>query len=249
VLERHGWRYVNCNVWDKGKGHIAGNVNTRRIRRFPVVTEVCVQYVKEVRIAGLTLKEWLRAEWVRSGLSLRQANEACGVKDAAVRKYFDQGHLWYYPPPEAFGRLSDYANTHGEPRGRPYFSRDGLAPMTQEQWARLRTVFHCPHGHTNVWRRDALRGSERIKVAGTGGRAAHLNQKPLDLMRLIIEASSSVGDVVWEPFGGLFSASIAAARSGRVAYASELDGTYFTAGVERARREIAGGRRDATPNG
>jgi hypothetical protein len=50
ILEKFGWRYVNCNIWNKGKGHIAGNVNTEKIRRFPVVTEVCVQYVREVKI-------------------------------------------------------------------------------------------------------------------------------------------------------------------------------------------------------
>lgn len=27
VLEANGWRYVNANIWNKGKGHIAGNVN------------------------------------------------------------------------------------------------------------------------------------------------------------------------------------------------------------------------------
>lgn len=47
VLERHGWRYAGFNVWDKGLGHIAGNVNTRTIRRFPVVTEACAQYVMD----------------------------------------------------------------------------------------------------------------------------------------------------------------------------------------------------------
>ena len=26
VLEKHGFRYVQCNVWNKGSGHIAGNV-------------------------------------------------------------------------------------------------------------------------------------------------------------------------------------------------------------------------------
>ena len=31
VLERYGWRYVNANIWDKGLGHIAGNVNTKKI--------------------------------------------------------------------------------------------------------------------------------------------------------------------------------------------------------------------------
>ena len=52
MLEKQGWRYVNANIWNKGKGHIAGNVNTRKIRRFPVVSEVCVQYVFQARIDG-----------------------------------------------------------------------------------------------------------------------------------------------------------------------------------------------------
>ena len=39
ILEKYGWRYVNCNSWNKGRGHIAGNVNTAKIRRFPVVSE------------------------------------------------------------------------------------------------------------------------------------------------------------------------------------------------------------------
>lgn len=93
LLERHGWRYINANIWNKGIGHIAGNVNTAKIRRFPVVSEVCVQYVFEARVRGTSLREWLLTEWKRTGLAMRLANDACGVKDAAVRKYMDQGHL------------------------------------------------------------------------------------------------------------------------------------------------------------
>ncbi len=233
VLERYGWRYVNANVWDKGKAHIAGNVHTALIRRFPVVTELCVQYVFEARIDGLPLKQWLRREWTRTGLPLREANRACGVKDAATRKYLDQGHLWYFPPPEAFDRLARYANTHGRPEGRPYFTQNGGRPMNARDWALMRSKFRCPVGYTNVWQRNPLNGSERAKVSSVKRRAVHLNQKPLDLMRLIIEASSEAGDVVWEPFGGLFSATLAAKFAGRRAFAAELDPTYFQLGISR----------------
>lgn len=234
VLEKYGFRYINCNIWDKGKGHIAGNVNTAKIRRFPVVTEVCVQYVFEARIDGQQLKRWLREEWRRTGLTLRKANEACGVKDAAVRKYLDQGHLWYFPPPAAFQMLADYANKHGRPEGRPYFSRDGANPMTAEQWSEMRSTFNCPHGFTNVWQRNALRGDERIRDGGRRGKAVHLNQKPLDLVRMTIEASSNEGDVVWEPFGGLFTGCVAARALGRRAFGCEIDPTYFQFGARRA---------------
>lgn len=235
VLERNGWRYVNANVWNKGKAHIAGNVNTAKIRRFPVVSEVCVQYVFEPKLDGLTLQRWLYREWKRSGLPMRRANEACGVKDVAVRKYLDQGHLWYYPPPEMFEKMVLYANEHGDPNGKPYFSEDGRTPMTAEDWVRYRSKFNCPMGYTNVWDRGALHGRERVKVPSVSAKAAHLNQKPLDLMRLIIEAASDAGDVVWEPFGGLFSASLAARQTGRRAFSCEVDPTYFQLGVERFR--------------
>ena len=233
VLERHGWRYVNANIWDKGIGHIAGNVNTKKIRRFPVVSEMCVQYVYEARIDGRLLKHWLLAEWKRTGLPVKTANTACGVADAAVRKYLDQGHLWYWMPVEMFEKLMIYANEHGKPSGRPYFSVDGVAPMSKEEWFKTRTRFECPHGVTNVWQRPAVRGAERIKTHGTSGKAVHLNQKPLDLMSRIVEASTIKEEVIWEPFGGLFTGSVAARRLGRKAFGAEIDSTYFQYGVER----------------
>lgn len=231
VLERYGWRYVGANIWDKGLAHIAGNVNTAKIRQFPVVTEVCVQYVFEPRINGMLLKEWLLSEWKRAKLAVKRANDACGVRDAASRKYLNQGHLWYFPPPDKFQMLADYANTHGEQAGKPYYSFDGVRPVTGEQWAKMRAKFNCPHGVTNVWRRDPLHGSERIKIPS--GKAAHLNQKPLDLLERILLASSDIGDVVWEPFGGLFSATFAARNHQRRAYAAEIDTTYYQYGVKR----------------
>lgn len=239
ILEKHGWRYVNANVWNKGKGHIAGNVNTSKIRRFPVVSEVCVQYVFEAKINNQPLKTWLFQEWKRSGLPFRKANEACGVADVATRKYLDQGHLWYYPPPEMFEKLQRYANEQGDPSGKPYFSVDGVQPGTAEQWSGMRSKFHCPHGFTNVWERGALRGSERFKANGESGKAIHLNQKPLDLIEMIIRASSDQGDVVWEPFGGLFTACIAARISNRRAFGAEIDPTYFHYAMKRLTQESA----------
>lgn len=233
TLEAYGWRYVNANIWNKGKGHIAGNVNTKRIRRFPVVSEMCVQYVYEAKVDGLLLKEWLLREWKRTGLPLRKANEACGVADAAVRKYLDQGHLWYFPPPEMFVNMQEYANSHGDPEGRPYFSIDGTRPATHADWAAMRAKFDCPHGFTNVWNRPPLHGKERYKVKRDTGKAIHLNQKPLDLTSMIIQASSNDRDVVWEPFGGLFTACIAARSLNRLSFGAELDPTYFYHAVNR----------------
>lgn len=233
LLERYGWKFVGCNIWDKGIAHIAGNVNTQRIRKFPVVSEVCAHYVFEPKINGMSLKEWLKSEWKRTGLPLKEANLACGVKDAAVRKYLDQGHLWYFPPADAFEQMAQYANKNGNKSGQPYFSVDLKRPLTGAEWEKFRAKFKCPHAQTNIWHRQSLKGSERIKASELGVKAAHLNQKPLDLMKLIIEASSDVGDVIWEPFGGLFSASLAGYKLGRKVYSCEIDKDYFSLGVNR----------------
>ena len=233
ILEKYGWRYVNCNLWNKGKGHIAGNVNTAKIRRFPVASEVCAHYVYEAKINNLTLQDWLRSEWKKTKLPMKKANEACGVKAAAVRKYLDPGHLWYFPPKDMFEKMARYANTYGDPEHMPYFSLDGKNILSANEWGKMRAKFNCPHGYTNIWERSALRGKERIKAPKKAGKAAHLNQKPLDLMRLIIEASTDQNDIIWEPFGGLFSASLAAKMLNRKAYAAELDRDYFTLGTQR----------------
>ena len=237
ILIESGWRYRSCHVWDKGPGHVAGNANTKTLRKFPVVTEVCVQYVRaaEFEADGRTLdmQAWLRFEWARTGLPFSKANEACGVANAATRKYLTACHLWYYPPPAAFARLAAYANEHGDRAGRPYFSLDGRRAVSPAEWERLRAKFTCEVGVTNVWREAPVRGAERLK---TGRAAAHLNQKPLRLLELALRASSDPNDVVWEPFGGLCSTAVAALRLGRRCYASEILPEYFDAARQRLER-------------
>jgi site-specific DNA-methyltransferase (adenine-specific) len=125
LLGRHGWDYVQLIIWDKGIAHIAGNVNGQTIRRFPIVTEVCAPYQRRIELPGRTgpvaARDWLRGEWQRAGLPLRAAGRACGVKDAATRKYLTRDRHWYWPPGLMVQRLAGYANAGGDPAGRPYF--------------------------------------------------------------------------------------------------------------------------------
>lgn len=234
ILKKYGWDYVSCNIWDKGMSRAAGDTNTKKLRRFPQVTEVCVQYVRrpefKVGNQSLGMQEWLRHEWERAGLPLSKTNEACGVKDAATRKYFTKDHLWYFPPPEKFERLAEYANKHGDPKGRPYFSIDGRRPLMSKEWSKMRAKFHCEIGVTNVWGVPLLHGAERFKK---GGKAVHPNQKPLELIELTIRASSDEGDVVWEPFGGLCTAAIAAHKLRRKCFSAEANGNLFYMAVQR----------------
>ncbi|MDM8549241.1 DNA methyltransferase [Desulfobacterales bacterium HSG2] len=234
ILKKNNWEYVSCHIWDKGIQHIAGNSNSKTLRKLPVVTEVCVQYVKKpiftVDGATVEMKEWLRHEWKRSGLPFNTANEACGVKNAATRKYLTKCSLWYFPPADAFEKLSDYANTYGREGGKPYFSLDGVKTIKKEDWKKMRSKFKCPHGITNVWSEPPLNGEERIKI---GSKAFHLNQKPLLFMNRTIQLSSDPGDLVFEPFGGLCSGVFAAHQIERKGMAAEINESVFDKAVER----------------
>lgn len=241
VLVANGWEYRCCNIWDKGLGHVAGNANTQTLRKFPVVTEVCVHYVKEAHFqAGeqvLSMQEWLRSEWQRSGLPLRLANEACGVLNAATRKYLTNDHLWYYPPVEAFVQLAQYANRHGKPEGRPYFSTNGKTPISGDEWGKMRAKFYCGVGITNVWQAPQVSGEERIQGSRNGMKykfsSLHGSQKPLHLIERAIRACTDPDDVVWEPFGGLCPGAVVAYHLHRAYVGAEIVPEFYLAATER----------------
>lgn len=171
------------------------------------------------------------------GLPLRLANDACGVLNAATRKYLTADHLWYYPPADAFQKLAAYANRHGRPDGRPYFSLDGVRPIGESEWARLRAKFDCEVGVTNVWREPQVAGGERIQGLRNGMRykfrSLHGSQKPLTFVDRTIRACTEPGDVVWEPFGGLCPGAVACHHLGRRYFGAEIIPEFFQAAVER----------------
>lgn len=229
-LEVNGWDYEQTFIWNKGIGHVAGNVNSKTIRQAPVVTEVCVRYTKKVTIENaegesLELRDWLRNEWKRTGIPFSKTNEACGVKNAATRKYFTNDGMWYFPPANAMKMISDYANANGNPEGRPYFSINGQM-MTEELWNSMRAKWNHIHGYTNVWNQPALHSRERLKDT-VGHKSLHYNQKPISIIEYIIKTSSDQNDVVWDPFAGLATTALCCRNLNRSCYSAEISERTF----------------------
>lgn len=236
LLEKMGWEYLSCNIWNKGIQHIAGNCNLKVLKSFPVVTEVCIQYVKRPKFElfdeAVNLKEWLRFEWSRTGLSLYQANKACGIANAASRKYLTKDHLWYPPPAAHFDKMVKYANMNGIVSGRPYFSVDSKTPLLRKEYEGLFPIFNGKYGITNVWNVPPLHTKERIKINGSK-KYFHLNQKPVKLIEMLIETSSQENSVIWEPFGGLMTIALSAYLLNRKAFAAEINESIFTKALSR----------------
>lgn len=244
LLVANGWEYVQLVTWDKGIAHVAGNVNGNTIRQCPVVTEVSALYRRKPTVVladgnVVTLQDWFRGEWKRAGLTQKQANEACGTKSAASRKYLTGDAQWYLPPKDMLDKMIAYANEHGRPEGRPYFSQDEMDSVScTPKWEAVRGTWNHEHGITNVWSRNPLAGEERIRHDGKG-KSLHLNQKPLDLMERQVRLASNEGDVVWEPFGGLASASVAAVRLGRWAFVAEPSESFAEIAERRLEEAVA----------
>jgi len=238
-LDKGGWDYQELCVWNKGVSHIAGNVNSKTIRGVPVVTEVCARYTRRVFLADaagdpVPLKQWVRSEWERSGVPLARANEACGVKNAATRKYMTKDGLWYFPPPEMMVGMAEYLAAHGRPSARPYFSLDGTSPLSAEAWRLMRAKWNHVHGVTNVFDVAPLHGRERLRHAQSG-KALHYNQKPMEIVDHLIAATTDPGEMVWDPFAGLATVGVAANRSARRCYCSEISAEVYASAAKRLR--------------
>jgi site-specific DNA-methyltransferase (adenine-specific) len=243
LLNDNGWIYKETLTWNKGKSHIAGKVNSKTIRGLPVVTEIAVRYIRKpiIKADGINtdLKEWLRTEWLRSKLPLNKANEACGVKNVATRKYLTKDDLWYWPPIEAIQKMSDYCNKNGDIKGKPYFNltqQDNWMDL-KKQWNDnikinlLRAKWNHQHGLTNVWDIPPLRNQERLKKKNGG--SLHINQKPLEIIKKQIELSTCENDIIWEPFGGTGTVAFASKELGRKYYVSENNKEYYNIIIER----------------
>lgn len=80
-----------------------------------------------------------------------------------------------------------------------------------------------------------LRRGSVISVPRVGATAIrhHPTEKPVLLLRQLIESSTSIGDTVLDPFAGTGSTLVAAVLEGRKAIGVEIDSDYVSVAVDR----------------
>ena len=67
----------------------------------------------------------------------------------------------------------------------------------------------------------------------------HPTEKPVDILRQLIESSSVMGEIVYDPFAGSGSTLIAAAMEDRIAVGCEIEERYCEAAAKRFESEIS----------
>ncbi len=83
----------------------------------------------------------------------------------------------------------------------------------------------------SVWKIGICQGSERIK--DSDGNKLHSTQKPEELLYRIINISSNLNDIVFDPFGGTFTTATVAKKCGRKYISFDSNEKYVEYGQKR----------------
>jgi site-specific DNA-methyltransferase (adenine-specific)/modification methylase len=106
------------------------------------------------------------------------------------------------------------------------FNNDELKTINPEK-----QIDGSPKAMRDVWPLPLVQGKERIR--GKDNRAAHPTQKPEELLKRIIVASSNKGDVVLDPFLGSGTTTHVAKKLGRKWIGIEKEGKYIEVAKKR----------------
>lgn len=83
------------------------------------------------------------------------------------------------------------------------------------------------------------KGSVLREQRPSGKQARHPTEKPIGILRQMIESSSMLGEIVYDPFCGSASTLVAAAKEDRIAIGCEVDERYCEIAAERLFKECS----------
>lgn len=206
-LEEIGLELRQQIIVDKGMRSVSGRA-TKKYKIFPNTTESILFIIKDNK---QFVKPFLKEKQKELGLTAKQINEALGVKS-------NGGGMWsiytgkniceQFPTEELWGKLSNILHFD-----LPYKN--------------VAQTFNPQMGYTDVWTDIDFYKEKHL----------HPTQKPIKLIRRLIEASSNVGDIVLDPFSGAGSTQISCVQLKRHYIGIELDTAYYNIGLQRIAEE------------
>lgn len=229
MLSRH-FRVLNHLVWAKNYPQ-AKNVTSRRANKstlrsfFPDSERIIFAEKKgmDPSINGngagafTSLQEYLEGGRTRAGITKAQISRAWreryGSGGGMVNHWFGKSQ-WTMPTEEHYGWLQEVLNPH---LPRPYAD-------LKEEYHRLRRPFQVGSScYSDVWFFNTVNGAK----------SKHPCEKPVDLMRHIVECSTQVGDCILDCFSGSGATGEACLLSGRSFLGIEKDPAYAEASKTR----------------
>jgi adenine-specific DNA-methyltransferase len=206
---------LNHIIWRKPSGRHNG-CNKESLRRyFPQTEHIMFAESKKKRpFAFEPIRRYLDDARAAAGISRKQIDQACSCQMSG--HWFDRSQ-WSFPSRTHYQTMD---RLFGGPL-KPYMKLKAEYKAIKEQRRHFSVTKHVPY--TNVW--------DFKPVQWYPGK--HPCEKPMDLMRHIIEASSSPGDVVLDTFTGSGSTAIACLEVDRTFIGCEMGEMEFDGAVKR----------------
>lgn len=194
-------------IIDKGLRSVSGRA-TKKYKMFPNVTESILFIIKDNK---QFIKPFLKERQKELGFTSRQINEKLGVKS-------NGGGMWsiytgknvceQFPTKEIWNKLENVLEFN-----YPY--------------EMISQTFNPKMGLTDVWTDIDFYEEKHL----------HPTQKPIKLLKRLIETSSNENDLVLDPFSGVGSTQIACIQTNRNYIGIELDKGYYNIGLQRIKEE------------
>jgi site-specific DNA-methyltransferase (adenine-specific) len=202
-LEDMGLELRQQIIIDKGMRAVSGRA-TKKYKIFPNVTESILLIVKDNK---KFVKPFLKEKQQEKGLSAKQINESLGVKS-------NGGGMW---------SIYTGNNVCEQFPTKDLWEKLSVVLDFELPYKKVAQTFNPQMGFTDVWTDIDFYKEKHF----------HPTQKPLKLIRRLVETSSNEGDVVLDPFSGVASTQISCIQLNRHYIGIELDETYFKIGLNR----------------
>jgi site-specific DNA-methyltransferase (adenine-specific) len=174
------------------------------------------------------LRAYLDGERKAAGVSKAEVNGACGFSPTsggmASRHYFSPS-LWCLPTAEHYASMQELFNRQGGEHLRREYED------LRREYEDLRRPFNVDATvpHSDVWTYATVPASPD----------RHPAEKPLDMIRDIINASSRPGDLVVDAFSGRATTACACVDTGRAFRGCERDPEIHEAALDRIEKHLA----------
>jgi adenine-specific DNA-methyltransferase len=206
---------LNHIIWRKPTGRHLGCHKESLRKYFPQTEHILfAESQKKLPFVYEPIRRYLDAARIAAGVSRKQIDQACGCQMAG--HWFDKSQ-WSFPSPAHYRTMDALFGG----ALKPYDQLKAEYKAIKQQPRHFAVTKHVPY--TNVW--------DFKPVPWYPGK--HPCEKPLELMRHIVEASSRPGETVLDTFAGSGSTAITCWELGRKFRGCEMGHLEFNGTTRR----------------
>ena len=258
---RKRYAFMNHITWNKGLGRL-GKMDKSTMRRYFPTSEriIIAEQMKDTSGDPFRYRSNVRHETMRnvyeelrlclcemkeqSGLSNKDIDKALG-KSGMAGHYFGASQ-WAFPTEEAWDIIAPMFHKAGvevptfEHLRERYESKQLEFKAYQKQFDSHFREFETNRKYASTTEKDILLLTDvwSFKTPLGKERTKHPTQKPVELMRHMIESMSRKDDIILDPFLGSGTTLRAAVDLGRRAVGIEIDEEYCEIAARRLAQEV-----------